>query len=196
MLHLLTDPKQAKRVFAKTADRRKASDASLVHDTIDHALRGRPVVLILDGFDQFNEPDRDTVRDLYRDGEDARSCHWIITSRVHSIDHYRSRDELFRDRDWLRVRIDPFSTQEQDAYFDKAPAKGAPIGRRWEEMVDREAMRELLSLPMVLSMIRLLIEIADERQETAPALRVFKPALFGHVQKAAGPSPQEESRGS
>ena len=151
------------------ADRNTPANAELVRQTIDHALRDRRVVLVVDGLDQFPPEDREHLVQQYEINPDARLCRWVVTSRVHTIDDYRGTNRIFDDRRWMRVRIDPFDDEQQDRYFDRVDPHGKKIGRRWTEAVlDRPAMRELLGLPMVLWMIRFLIDDADQRGVAPP----------------------------
>lgn len=129
------------------------SDRSQVAAVVAYALQKRRVILILDGFDQFSEVERKHVEGIMTSKVDhtARNqCHWIITSRVHTIDALRHT--LFVDKDWTRVRIDPFTPKQQDRYF-------RDLGDRWLETVpDREAVADLLALPLILRMIRRVID--------------------------------------
>ena len=143
-------------------------DYALARNVVEHAIREKRVVLILDGFDQFLEEDRQHVIEVFHQHADARGCHWIITSRIHTIDELRLGKSFFANSGWLRARLDPFSVEQQDAYFHTVDGNGRQIGDRWQQMVDREAMSDLLGLPMVLAMIRILIDDADRHKEQLP----------------------------
>jgi formylglycine-generating enzyme required for sulfatase activity len=144
------------KIEAKRADR---DQANLVRDVIDYALSSRRVVVIIDGFDQFPQEDHQQIVYSYSVDPDGQNCHWIITSRVHSIDEHRTDQKIFDDRSWIRVRINPFTPEQQDQYFDKPDHQGKVIGKRWQRtLASRSAMGEILGLPMVLWMIRRLIE--------------------------------------
>jgi formylglycine-generating enzyme required for sulfatase activity len=118
---------------------------------VEYALKHRRVIVIVDGFDQFDSKERQHVVDLLLKDKTARDkCYWIITSRVHTIDALRNT--LFIDRDWDRVRIDPFDERQQNLYFEDK-------GNSWLQTVpNRKAKAELLQLPMVLRLIRRSIE--------------------------------------
>ena len=143
-------------------------DYALARNVVEHAIREKRVVLLLDGFDQFLDEDRQHVIEVFHQHADARGCHWIITSRIHTIDELRLGKSFFANSGWLRARLDPFSVEQQDAYFHTVDANGRQIGDRWQQMVDREAMSDLLGLPMVLAMIRILIDDADRHEEQLP----------------------------
>ena len=158
---------------------RKSPSSSQLNDdlldqTVEHALGLRRVVLIIDGFDQFSPEDRELVIEMFSDRHaagyrDAARCHLIVASRVHTINEYRSRGRYFVDKQWNRVRIEPLSRNQQDAYFAQEDAAKFRIGDAWLKMVaDREVMEELLSLPMVLAMIRLLFEEAYRDGKAPP----------------------------
>ena len=142
-----------------------------------YALDKRRVVIILDGFDQFSPEDRSHVVEmLKRDGRsdgDAKHCSWIVASRVHTIDELRA--SVFLDSRFALVRIDPFTPQQQDAYFAVEAHDGRAIGRRWLRTIGvtdntgdekakeiRQRMDELLRLPMTLSLVRKLIEMTPD----------------------------------
>lgn len=120
---------------------------------IDYLLRVRRVVFILDGFDQFSEDERQHVVDQLTDRDDTMAfdqCRWIVTGRVHAIEAHNER--LFAKNVWSRIRIDPFDKKQQNTYL-------ADLDGRWQQMVpDRKAVAELLGLPLVLKLIRDLIE--------------------------------------
>ena len=68
-----------------------------------------------------------------------------------------------------RVRIDPFDEEQQNRYFDQQDAAKRRIGDAWLGMVaDRQAMSELLGLPMVLAMIRILHDEAVRKGKPLP----------------------------
>jgi hypothetical protein len=148
------------RIFAEET---KLTDTNLIYGVVDHALQQRRVCIIPDGIDQMFQEERDHMVRIYNSDDDARQCNWIGLSRVHTIDEYRTSQGIFSDRHWQRVRINPFTPEQQDAYFAIPDAQGRVIGQRWlETLADRQAMSELLGLPMVLAMIRLLIDEADK----------------------------------
>ncbi len=126
---------------------------------VDYALKEQRVVLILDGFDQFHRAERDHVADLLRldhaaADSDARNCGWVITSRVHCIDE---QSQLFDAKRWLRVGIDPLSPELQDKYFELA--KNHPGFPEWRQLMpDQDGTDDLLGLPLVLRMLRRVLE--------------------------------------
>lgn len=100
-------------------------------------------------------------------------CSWIIASRVHTIDELRPT--VSTDKRFVRVRIDPFTPPQQDAYFNR-PSSHA-IGPRWQRTIGitaqtdgrtaqeiRERMDQLLRLPMTLWLIRKLCEVTPNGQ--------------------------------
>jgi len=152
-----------------------------IRKAVEFALRRQRVVIVLDGFDQFDTADRKHVVKLLssrsRNRSDkeqtlaVESCQWIVAGRVHVIDEHRQNDELFDDRHWVRVRIDPFSQDQQDAYFAQPGHGRTTIGDRWMRLVGitpqtssearaaiRERMDHLLQLPMTLWYLRWLVE--------------------------------------
>ncbi|MCA9188070.1 MAG: hypothetical protein KDA99_20725, partial [Planctomycetales bacterium] len=149
------------------AAKRDGFERDLNAEDVGYALKERRVLIIVDGFDEFSQEHSRHISTLFTDRDpDYRSvvdgCHWIITSRVHTIEHHAA---LFQEGKWNRIRIDRFTPKQQDAYFDLPPKNLTgcdPIGKRWlETVLDREAMDEQLSLPMVLREIRRLIEESD-----------------------------------
>lgn len=147
----------------------------LLEETVAYALKLRRVVLIIDGFDQFTESDRDHVINLFgirgkhADSSDAKQCHLMVTSRVHTIDQFRATGKFFDDPSFVRVRIEPFSEDQQNRYFHRTDANGNSIGDAWLKMVaDRNGMRELLGLPMVLSMLRSIFESIEREGGPMP----------------------------
>ena len=159
---LLTIRELLEKHFKIEAKRTDRDQTSLARDVIDYALSSKRVVVIIDGFDQFPQEDHQQIVHSYHGDPDGQNCHWIITSRVHSLDGHRTDQKIFDDRSWIRVRINPFTPAQQDQYFDKADHQGNVIGKRWQKtLASRSAMGEILGLPMVLWMIRQLIEVSD-----------------------------------
>lgn len=149
-------------------------------ECVNYALKHRSVLMILDGFDQFSPEEQQHVAMLLQNtdslkanNEAINSCRWIITSRVHAIDAWRA--ELFDDRRWLRVRIDPFSQEQQDEYFKDIP-------RPWRQMVPPEAANDLLGLPLVLRLLRRILETTGPSDEL-PQFPTLS-ALFDYVHRA------------
>ena len=135
-------------------------DDDLLADTVNQALITHRVVIIVDGFDQFSTAHQQHIADLINEAErDASNslynCRWFVTSRVHALEEHAP---LFAEDRWTRVRIEPFSTTQQDRYFELAG-----VSERWKSMVDRQSMAELLGLPMVLRMLVEFIELTTEQ---------------------------------
>lgn len=165
---LLTLREMLVEQFIDECELDKPVERKVAEATIRYALRERRVVIILDGFDQFLPEDREHVAEIYKHPAESHLCRWIVTSRVHAIEDWRDRDLLFHDAKWTRVRIDPFSEEKQSQYFEKPTPGYAAIGDRWTQAVDPQSMGELLGLPMVLWLLRVLIEAADEEKEPIP----------------------------
>ncbi len=169
----LTIPELLSKIFAEESGRKDAASQPFVDEIVAHALNENRVVLILDGFDQFEDVEQQHVATVFNTHKDARKCHWILTSRVHTIDEFRGPDQLFQDNRWTRVRIDPFEQSQQDRYFARVDANGRAIGPEWIDAIggeeNRGPMADLLQLPMVLWMIRELIDDARENHEPVPA---------------------------
>lgn len=164
-----------------------------IEQAVRYALREHRVLIVLDGFDQFDPEDRKHVVDLLSKRGKHRSqeeyeyavnyCRWIVAGRIHAIEEHRHSNELFQDDHWIRVRIDPFTQPQQDAYFVFPDKSGKPLRRDWrrligitestrEEMVQtiRDRMDHLLQLPMTLWYLRWLLE----NTPAADSLPVFR----------------------
>lgn len=134
---------------------RSDAEKERVKQSVDYALRKSRIVVIIDGFDQLNDDLRQHVIQQ-RASIDGKRSRWIIASRAHTIKHLFDSDRAAEG--WLRVRIESFSSEQQERYF-----RLAGIGDRWKEFVDLESMSDLLSLPLVLDHLREFIEKAEQQ---------------------------------
>lgn len=137
-----------------------------LREVLNYALQARRVVVIVDGFDQFTAEERRHVVGMLTNKSDPTAknqCRWIITSRVHTIE---ALPELFGQPPWTRIRIEPFDEQQQNDYF--ADTRG-----RWLQMVpDRKAVKELLGLPLVLKLMRDVLD-TTRRGKALPVFRTL-----------------------
>ena len=150
-----------------TAKLTAAPSESTIEQAIGQLLHDRRVVFILDGFDQFSPQEREHVVAQLTDRGDhtaLNQCRWIVTGRVHAIEEYNAR--LFGRTGWSRIRIDAFDKGQQDRYL-------SDLDGRWQQMVpDRKAVSEVLGLPLVLKLIRDLIE-SNAANEPLPVFRTL-----------------------
>lgn len=153
--------------LARQTNHDPKKDDDLIDRAVTQALCHNRVVIIADGLDQFWKKERNHLAVEFNRSHAQGHCRWIVTSRAHAIEEARSSG-LFYDDHWLRVRLDPFSERQQDRYFDSKDAYGKVIGPKWEVMVDRDEMNELLKLPVVLAMLRLLLETAEDSMAPLP----------------------------
>ena len=165
----------------QAGNQRVERQRSQIEQTVRYALQERRVLIVLDGFDQFDPEDCKYVVEMLsqhgrlRTSEEYENavncCRWIVVGRVHAIDEHRHRNELFQDSHWMRVRIDPFTRQQQDAYFMFPDKSGKPLSRDWRRLIGinestreemkqtiRDCMDHLLQLPMTLWYLRWLLE--------------------------------------
>ena len=164
---------------------------------VDFALKEKRVIIILDGWDQFSESERQHITRMLTpnkgstDHDAVDHCKWVITSRVHMIENHWELFEIEHDVDrrWTRVRINLWDEATQDRYFQG--------DRSWRQMVPKEdGINELLGLPLVLRMLRR--ELEDPSRTPNAPLRQFKTLseLFLHItelllRRAIEKSPQE-----
>lgn len=148
----------------------RAADAE-----VSEALRDRRVVMIVDAFDQMTQDDREFVSTLMGHDQldegadpDAGRCAWLLTGRAYAIRHYEDR--------WaprpLRLRLERFSTEQQDAYFADL-AEHEFFRQRRVRPLDwicqpRSNLAEDLGLPLNLREVRTLVEDGLSTWEASP----------------------------
>ena len=158
-------------------------DETLLKETLDYALEQRRVVLILDALDQ--QMDQEVIQQqliplMSETSELGKQLRLVITSRAHSV---RERQKtLFKTRDqWHYAILELFDEEQQNDYLrdlseDHVKALlpnndyllDLPEGRVKVLLPDRELVAELLQFPVVLKMIRTLIEEHRLLPETVP----------------------------
>ncbi len=167
---LLTLPETLRHELRKTLQLRP--DDATVDPTVDYALKNNRCILVMDGFDQLSQAEQQHVETLILTPpqEFRGSCRWVVASRLHSVD---DRPSLFSDKHWQRVSLCEFTQEQQDGYF-QLPVGCAP-GARWLQLIGlpedpatddarertrrvRKDMQDLLGLPMVLWLLRQLLD--------------------------------------
>jgi hypothetical protein len=132
-------------------------------------LNERRIVLILDGMDQVSD-DAITAFQTQLFAQENRKqnekLRIIITSRAYRVRQRQKKDILFGQGRWQSFQPELFDEWQQEAYLADLPEESLN-----ELMPQRELVRDLTPYPVVLKLIREMVEAA---QESRTPLRSFK----------------------
>jgi formylglycine-generating enzyme required for sulfatase activity len=147
-----------------------------VRAVIRQALQAKRVYVVVDGLDQFSDADRDAaIKEITnarrpQNTSSTSHCQWIVLGRPYSIQKYCGDNALF-DRGVYHVRIEPFDTHQQDEYFSDLNQQQGVRGNVLDSVCsDRKKMGRDLGIPLHLSEIRYLVELALEAGSELPCI--------------------------
>jgi hypothetical protein len=145
---------------------------------LEHLLKERRVVLVLDALDQVHD-DHALIRFLKMlleptsDRSLWRSLRVIVTSRPYKVGEHQ--ESVFKDVRWQYARLELFDEAQQDEYRNQLSARqqgDLRVRQFWNQIVpDRKAVADLLRYPVVLRMIR---EIIEEALHSGEPVRPFR----------------------
>lgn len=175
--------------------REKSSQAFKPLDVVNYALEQKRVVIIIDGYDEFIEPDKFKLRNLFdttstahASARDPRNVLWIVLGREHAIDAEQRtlNSDFLKFSSFSRLRIQLFSKEKQDEYVERAFADLR--GREWrkemmQELTDEE-QNDLLALPHTLNqVVQLVTEHRRHRNDLSLPVFESQSDLFLQTEK-------------
>ena len=152
-------------------------------DVINYALAQNRVVIMIDGYDEFTEPDKNKLRYLFdtrssvhKSARDPNNVLWIVLGREHAIDAEQKvlNNVFVKFNCFSRLRIELFAKGQQDEVVERAfPDLN---GRNWRndmmpDLTDEE-QNSLLGLPHTLNQVIQLI--TEHRRTNRHSLPVFE----------------------
>ncbi|MBS0202904.1 MAG: SUMF1/EgtB/PvdO family nonheme iron enzyme [Planctomycetes bacterium] len=139
-------------------------------DLIGALLQQRRIVVILDALDQASPETVKQLEHLDKLGSEHElsRLRWIVTSRSHAVAAKRSN--LFRA--WQMARIELFGPKRREAYRQQLFARHERYSALWQQLIpDESAVADLIRFPLVLQMVRELVQEAARNGSRLKALR-------------------------
>lgn len=164
-------------------ERKDSAHAFTPLDVVYYALKQNRVVIMIDGYDEFTEPDKiklrnlfDTTSRVHESARDPKKVLWILLGRERAIDVEQSvkQNEFVKYRCFSRLRIELLSKEKQDEAVERAFPDLKSREWRNEMMPDltKGEQNQLLGLPHTLNQIVRLI--TEHRITNSLLLPVFE----------------------
>jgi formylglycine-generating enzyme required for sulfatase activity len=150
------------RTTLEDAVRPKCHHGVTAKAVIDALLEERRVVILLDALDQAGVESVERFETFLRGDTETSLAHrlrYVVTSRAYRYNE--KKGNLFQSARWLLACVELFDEAQQDAYRDRWMARHADRVELWDRLIpDREAVADLVRFPVVLRMVRGILEAA------------------------------------
>jgi len=133
-------------------------------NVVDTLLEERRVVILLDALDQ-TVPIEITCFEKFLDDASpaalARRLRFVVTGRAYAVNE--RKQDLFKSSQWLPACLELFNEKQQTAYYAQWKVKHPRRSDLWDQLVpDQKSVADLLRFPVVLRMIREILEDVEE----------------------------------